>query len=221
MTEDTLETLLRESAPPTPAPESVPRDTYARMIADARRAARPVRRRRLVMAGVGAGLAVALAGGGLAVAGGVLRTSATAQDDGRASFAYRLPSGRACEVRVSIYGADPVVQDAARWLQHADVEGQLDLAGAEQWDRDQAKWDPHQTSVLDPDRGMLMDVQMAPRERTPDDIAAIVVVRAAAMVAVDHLAANKVAIPTGHSSWQFGNGESGVTSFIVCTVDHK
>ncbi|MFT4258631.1 hypothetical protein [Microbacterium sp.] len=109
-----LDGLLNASAPNT---RTIDRIEVRAMMADAREAARPARSPRRVGAGMAAGAALALVigGGGVAVASGLVAWPSGFEDpDG--FYAFTLPSGRACEVRLIVEdrtsATDPSADDA-------------------------------------------------------------------------------------------------------------
>jgi len=135
---DPLDALLDRSAPAGAPDDPRLRRDLAAMASEARTASRP--RRRPGRLAATAGLAALLASGaGAAVAASVFDWEPWAQDPDLA-YPFVLPSGRACEARVSVYDvvsvdengalqrADPADDSAfARHLRGLDLIGQIDV----------------------------------------------------------------------------------------------
>lgn len=134
---DPLDALLDRSAPAGAPDDPRLRRDLAAMASEARTASRP--RRRPGRLAATAGLAALLASGaGAAVAASVFDWEPWAQDPDLA-YPFVLPSGRACEARVSVYDVvsidengsvqrDPADDsDFARHLRGVDVVGEADV----------------------------------------------------------------------------------------------
>lgn len=128
MDDDLFDERLARSRPAT-ASRGPHFDAAVRaMIEDADVTARPVQPRRRVTAGitVAAALALVIGGGGVAVASGLVPWPSGFEDpDG--SYAFTLPSGRACEVRLVIGAPEPVEDPSAEVDRSADTEAQRDV----------------------------------------------------------------------------------------------
>lgn len=197
MDTEQLDDLLDASAPVARVVDAV--DIRA-MMADAAEAARPVRSRRRVRTGIAAGataLALIIGGGGVAVASGLVSWPSGFEDpDG--SYAFTLPSGRACEVRLVIGASEPVedptaevdrsvdadrlraVQDeVVRWLRDGALDRDLDLPAAEA--EASAILDEQEAvgmTILIGEDGWLTDAATAPGRPDADDARAFAVDRA-------------------------------------------
>ena len=179
--------------------------TFRAMVADAAEEAdrgAPVPRRR-ISAGIGAAAALALVigGGGVALASGLVEWP-SGFDDLDGSYAFSLPSGRACEVRMLIEGGtspdDPGSDDAhtraiqdsvTTWLHEGALERDLDLDAA---DAEVARILAEQreasgmTVLIDTD-GWLVDAVSTPGRPDADDERAFAVDRAVRAAMTAHL----------------------------------
>lgn len=201
MDSEQLDDLLDASAPSSCV---VDRADIRAMMADAAAEVRGMRRpRRRLRAGIGAGAALALivGGGGVAVASGLVSWPSGFEDpDG--SYAFSLPSGRACEVRLIVEdqtsAAEPspddavtrAVQDAvATWLRDGALERDLDLAAA---DAESARIlaeqeESYGMTVLIGADGWLTDAATTPGRPDADDARAFAVDRAVRAAMTEHL----------------------------------
>lgn len=200
MDDDRLHRMLDASAPTARAlDESVVR----MMMTDAEAAARPARPRSRVRVGLtaAASLALVIGGGGVAIASGLVSWPSGFEDpDG--SYAFTLPSGRACEVRLIVEeqtdanepGPDDAVtravQDSVQtWLRDGALDRDLDLAAAdaeaERVLAEQAE-DYGMTVLIGAD-GWLTDAAVAPGRPDADDARAFAVNRAVRAAMVAHL----------------------------------
>ncbi len=200
MDDDRLHRMLDASAPTARAlDESVVR----MMMTDAETVARPSRRRRRVRVGLtaAASLALLIGGGGVAIASGLVSWP-TGFEDPDGSYAFTLPSGRACEVRLIVdEQTDPnepspddaatrAVQDSVQiWLREGALDRDLDIAAAdaeaERILAEQAE-EYGMTVLIGPD-GWLTDAAVAPGRPDADDTRAFAVNRAVHAAMVAHL----------------------------------
>lgn len=206
---DPINELLCRSAPAIADRGAGANAALQQMARDARDSVRPARlsrRRTGVIAAVLSG-ALLLSGGGVAIAAGLVDWPAGFEDPD-SSFAFTLPSGRACEVRLVVADVDSEAaegenraqQEVDRWLNEANLQSELDLEAA---DRDAAQIfaeqrEAGQTILID-DQGGLTDAPLELREATPDDEYAFVVNRAVGSALRDHLTV--VGIP--EDEWTF------------------
>ncbi len=210
MPTDPIDELLDRSAPAL-ADRGAGRDAALHQMArDARDTVRPTRRPRRRTGVIAAALsgALLLGGGGAAIAAGLVDWPAGFQDPD-SSFAFSLPSGRACEVRLIVAELDPEAaegenhaqQEVDRWLNEVDLQSELDLAAAE-LDAERIfaeQRDAGQTILID-DEGWLTDAPVEQREATPDDEYAFMIDRAVRSALRDHLTGT--GIP--EQEWTFG-----------------
>ncbi|MGF6821250.1 hypothetical protein M2317_000136 [Microbacterium sp. ZKA21] len=214
MTRDQMDDLLDASAPT--AQTIAPSDVRA-MVLEARTQAPPSRPRRRTKAGLAAvsALALVLGGGGVAVAAGIITWPDNLQNPDT-SFAFEVPSGRACEVRLVV---EPVAQqpddpspdrdaaaavqaEATQWLRSVDLQASIDLETA----RNQAErilTEQHEvgmTIVIGAD-GWLADAALADRAPDADDVEAFAVDRAVRAAMAAHLA--QAGYPEG--DWVFSS----------------
>jgi len=119
---DQLDELLARSAPRTTTATPELRDELTRMAVASVAERRPSGARRRLRVALGAGIATVavLAGAGTAAATGLIEWGPWAQDPD-VVYAYTLPSGEACELRVTF--DDRATGEVAR-----DVVANLDLA---------------------------------------------------------------------------------------------
>ncbi|MFK4760851.1 hypothetical protein ACI3KS_07945 [Microbacterium sp. ZW T5_45] len=206
MDTEQFDALLDASAP---APRVVDRADVRAMMTAAAEAAeaaeppdtwRPRRRVRISLAAAAA-VALMIGGGGVAVASGLVSWPSGYEDpDG--SYAFTLPSGRACEVRLVVEdqtasdedaGADDAttraVQDAlTSWLREGALERDLDLQEA---DAEAARILAEQRAVgmtvLIGADGWLTDEAIAPGRPDDDDARAFAVDRAVRAALADRL----------------------------------
>ena len=218
MTRDQLDDLLDASAP---AARTIASSDVRAMALDARATVRPSAPRRRTKAGVAAvcALALVLGGGGVAVAAGLISWPENLQNPDT-SFAFDVPSGRACEVRLVV---EPVAEqpddpspdrdeaaaiqaEVTQWLRSVDLQASLDLETA----RDQAtrilaeQHEAGMTIVIGTD-GWLADAALADRAPDADDVEAFAVDRAVRAAMAGHL------IRAGYPEdvWEF-SAEGGV-----------
>lgn len=223
MDTEQLDDLLSASAP---AARVIDRVDVRAMMADAAAEVRPVRSRRRVTAGiaVGAALALIIGGGGVAVASGLVSWPSGFEDpDG--SYAFTLPSGRACEARLVIGASEPiedptaeversvdtetqraVQEEVARWLRDGALDRDLDLPTAEAealaiYEEQEAVG---MTILIGAD-GWLTDAAIAPGRPNADDARAFAVNRAVGAAMTDHL--TRVGFP--ENTWTF-SADGGV-----------
>lgn len=218
MDTEQLDDLLDASARPAAVIDLL---TIRSMVADAAETVRPARARRRVRAGLAAGAALVLmiGGGGVAVASGLVSwPSGFENPDG--SYAFTLPSGRACEVRLIVgdqtSATEPspddvttrAVQDSvATWLRDGALERDLDLGAA---DAEAARIlaeqeDSYGMTVLIGADGWLTDAAMTPGRPNADDARAFAVNRAVRAAMTDHL----VSAGFPESTWTYST-EGGV-----------
>ena len=182
-TPDHFGVLLTDSAPAETASSPALRHDLAVMAAEARRASH-LRRRPLRLAAT-AGLATLLvSGAGTAVAASVFDWAPWAQDPDMA-YPFILPSGRACEARVTVYDiesidingavtrSDPANDsDFARHLRDLDLVDQADVQASITEVRQR---DTSVSYVAVLPKGSLEDVYATPSGPTEDDIYAAAV----------------------------------------------
>lgn len=217
MDSEQLDELLAASAPAGRAID--PLDVRA-MMADAGELARPGRPRRHLKAGIAgaAVLALMIGGGGVAVASGLVSWPSGFEDpDG--SYAFTLPSGRACEVRLVIGASEPiedptaevdrsvaaeteraVQEEVARWLRDGAPDRDLDLPAAEAdvsaiYEEQEAVG----MTVLIGADGWLADAAIAPGRPDADDARAFAIDRAVRTAMRGHLTDEGFAA----STWTF------------------
>lgn len=213
MDTEQLDESLRASAP---VAMSIDRIDIGAMMADARTEARPDRPRRRIRVGVGAAAALALiiGGGGVAVASGLVSWPSGFEDpDG--SYAFTLPSGRACEVRLIVEdrtsASEPGAHDAATrdvqksvtsWLREGALDHDLDLdaADAEVTRILSEQEKSYGMTVLIGDDGWLTDAALTPGRPDADDARAFTVDRAVRAAMSEHLV--EAGFP--ESTWTFG-----------------
>lgn len=213
MDTEQLDGLLQASAP---AIRNIDQIDIRAMLADARAEARPARPRRRVSVGVGAAAALALiiGGGGVAVASGLVSWPSGFEDpDG--SYAFTLPSGRACEVRLIVEDrtspSEPSPDDATTrgvqdsvtdWLREGALDRDLDLetADAEAVRILAEQRESYGMTVLIGADGWLADAALAPGRPDADDVRAFAVDRAVRAAMVEHLASS--GFP--ENTWTFG-----------------
>lgn len=186
MTTDPIDDLLDRSAPSLVDRGTMTDEAYRQMIREAHDRVGSPRHRRRTMAGVAALVAGTLvASGGVAVAAGLVTWPAGFENPD-AEFAFTLPSGRACEVRMVMETAtgeviDPEISEVqtevAQWLQEGDYEGKLEmdraLADANRILAEQEAL--YGTTILIDEEGWLMDAALADRRPTDDDVYAFAV----------------------------------------------
>lgn len=222
MTDDLLDERISKSAPPPPSRGPQFDGALRAMIADAGDIARAAQPRRRATAGFAAAAALALVvcGGGVAVAAGLVSWPSGFEDpDG--SYAFTLPSGRACEVRLVIGESeltedptaevdrsvdtetqDAVQQEVARWLRDGALDRDLDLSAAEAevaaiYEQQEAVG---MTILLAAD-GSLNDAAIAPGRPNADDARAFAVDRAVRTAMREHLTDEGFA----ENSWTFSS----------------
>ncbi|MFB7250529.1 hypothetical protein [Microbacterium sp. NPDC056234] len=200
MTRDKLDDLLDASAP---AVRTIASSDVRAMVLDARAQERPDRPRRRVRAGAATAsvLALVLGGGGAAVAAGLISWPEHLQNPDT-SFAFEVPSGRACEVRLVV---DPVAaqpddpspdrdaaaavrDEVAQWLRSDDLRARLDL-GAARSEAQRILADQREsgmTIVIGAD-GWLTDARFSDRAPDADDLEAFAVSRAVGSALTAHL----------------------------------
>lgn len=199
MDTEEFDRLLADSRP---AERTLDTNAIRAMVAEAADRAAPVRHRRL-RAGIGAAAALAfvIGGGGVAIASGfVLWPSGFEDPDG--SYAFTLPSGRACEVRLVIEDStspdDPsaddeltrAIQDSvATWLREGALERDFDLGAADaEAARILAKQEESSgMTVLIGADGWLTDAAITPGRPNADDARAFAVDRAVGAAMTAHL----------------------------------
>lgn len=222
MNDDLLDERLSQSAP-VPALRGPHLDgALPAMIVDAQDITRSAQPRRRATAGITAAAALLLlvGGGGVAVAAGLVSwPSGFENPDG--AYAFTLPSGRACEVRLVIGESEPiedptaevdrsvdtetqraVQEEVARWLRGGALDRDLDLSTAEAdvsaiYDEQEAVG---MTILIGAD-GWLEDAAIAPGRPNADDARAFAVDRAVRTAMREHL--TDEGFPA--SSWTFGS----------------
>ena len=122
---DPIDDLLERSAPRTTAPSPELRDELTRMAVASAEERRPGSRRLRVAAGAGIAAIALFAGAGTAAATGVVEWGPWAQDPD-VRYSYTLPSGDACELRVTFddRGTGQVARDIAT---EVDLAAELDV----------------------------------------------------------------------------------------------
>lgn len=200
MDEDQLNTMLEASAPET---SRIDASAVRAMMSDAEAMARPSRARHRVKIGAAAAAALALVvgGGGVAIASGLVSWPSNLENpDG--SYAFTLPSGRACEVRLIVtddasdddQSEDVELQreiqdDVANWLRSGALDRELDLPAAEEEAvrvlSEQAE--DYGMTVLIGGDGELTDHKSVEGRPTVDDVRAFAVNRAIHGALTDHL----------------------------------
>lgn len=222
MDDDLFDDRLARSAPETVMRGPRLAAELRSMAEDAEATARPMpsRRRRTAGVSVAAALALVIGGGGVAVASGLVAWPSGFEDpDG--AYAFSLPSGRACEVRVVIGEAeslgDPtaevdrsadamtqraVQEEVARWLRAGALEKDLDLTAAEAdvtaiYEEQKAVG----MTVLVGADGWLVDAAVAPGRPDSDDAYAFAVDRAVRAAMAEHLQAQGFS----EHAWTFGS----------------
>ncbi|WP_217183763.1 hypothetical protein [Streptomyces sp. AC495_CC817] len=200
MDDDRLTSILDTSAPTARVLDA---GIVRRMILDAETMARPARARRRARIGIAAAasLALVVGGGGVAIASGLVAWPSGFEDpDG--SYAFTLPSGRACEVRLIVEDrtdpSEPSADDAATtalqesvasWLRGGALDRDLDLvaadAEAERILADQ-ETDSGMTVLIGSD-GWLTDAAVEPGRPDADDARAFAVDRAVHAAMTSHL----------------------------------
>lgn len=206
---DPIDDLLDHSAP-TLADRGSARDAaLAQMVRDARDTVRPSirpRRRHTALAAALAGVFL-VGGGGVAVAAGLVDWPSGFESPD-SSFAFTLPSGRACEVRLIVdepnaeaaNGENRAQEEIERWLTSVDLWDELDMTSAE---RDTARIIQEQEAAEMTIRigsdGWLTDASIDGGEATPDDLYAFAVNRAVGTSIRDHLTAAGLL----ESEWSF------------------
>ena len=206
---DSLDDLLDRSAPAL-ADRGSTRDTaLAQMAADARDTVHPPNRPRRRHTAIAAALAATflIGGGGVAVAAGLVDWPAGFEHPD-SSFAFTLPSGRACEVRLIVEdpnaeaadGENRAQAEIERWLASIDLWDELDMHTAE---RDAARIVHEQQAagmvIRIGSDGWLTDAPVDGGEATPDDLYAFAVDRAVRDAMSDHLSTSGIR----ESEWSF------------------
>lgn len=226
MDEDLLDDRLARSAPETTMRGPHLAADLRSMVEDAEATARPMPSRRRRTAGVSAAavLALVIGGGGVAVASGLVSWPSGFEDpDG--AYAFNLPSGRACEVRLVIGEPEPVgdataevdrsvdaetqravQEEVARWLRAGALEKDLDVSAAEAdvMDIYEEQKAVGMTVLIGAD-GWLADAAVAPGRPDSDDAYAFAIDRAVRAAMTEHLQAQGFSEHT----WTFGS-EGGV-----------
>lgn len=207
---DSLDDVLDCSAPSL-ADRGSARDAALRQMAtDARDTVRPrrtVRRRRTAVTAALVG-AFVVGSGGVAVAAGLVDWP-TGFENPDSSFAFTVPSGRACEVRLVVTepsaeaagGENRAQEEIDRWLNSVDLWTELDMPAAEQESARimQEQRSDGMTIRIGTD-GWLSDASLDGGDPDADDVYAFAVNRAVGAALRDHL----TAVGIDENEWVFG-----------------
>lgn len=207
---DPIDDLLDRSAPALADRGSAREAGLTQMASDARDTVRPAKRtrRRTGILAVALSGALLVCGGGVAVAAGLVEWPAGFEDPD-SSFAFTLPSGRACEVRLVVEdverepaeGESRAQEEVDRWLNSVDLQAVLDVDAAEHEAKAiLASQNAVGMTVVIGEDGWLTDASREDHEPTPDDVRAFAIDRAVGSAMREHL--NSIGLPA--NEWTFG-----------------